>query len=169
MNLHLNKSLFVDAIRATAQQMKLSEIYIEKDYWVTFTLSTIYKNEIGKSTVFKGGTSLSKCFGLIDRFSEDIDLIVLRQVNETNNQLTNKIKKISKVVSDVLPEVELYDVTQKKGMNRKTAHSYSKQFIGNYGQIRDVIIIEATWLGYHEPYTVKPVSSYIYNMMQLTG
>lgn len=52
------------------------------------------------------------------------------------------------------------------GMNRKTAHSYAKEFQGKYGQVRDVIIVEATWLGYFEPYTTKTVSSLIYEMMQ---
>ena len=50
-------------------------------------------------------------------------------------------------------------------MNRKTAHSYSKEFDGVFGQVRDVIIVEATWLGYHEPYTKATVSSYVYQMM----
>ena len=43
------------------------------------------------------------------------------------------------------------EVTHKVGMSRKTAHKYSKEFTGDYGQIRDVIIVEATWLGYFEP------------------
>ena len=50
-----------------------------------------------------------------------------------------------------------------------TAHTYTKLFEGNYGQIRDVVIVEASWLGYHEPYTVKQVSSFIYEMMHITG
>ena len=99
MKLHENTELFNQAVRATAQQKGLLEIYIEKDYWVTFVLHTIFHHEIGKEAVFKGGTALSKCYGLIDRFSEDIDLVVLRRDGETNSQLTNKIKKISKVVS----------------------------------------------------------------------
>lgn len=169
MKLHENTELFNQAVRATAQQKRLLEIYIEKDYWVTFVLHTIFHHEIGKEAVFKGGTALSKCYGLIDRFSEDIDLVVIRRDGETNNQLTNKIKKISKVVSDVIPEVQVEGVTHKMGMNRKTAHSYTKVFEGNYGQVRDVIIVEATWLGYHEPYLNKNVSSYIYEMMVQTG
>jgi predicted nucleotidyltransferase component of viral defense system len=124
MKLHQNKTLFDQAVRATAQQKGLPEIYIEKDYWVTLALHTIFSSPIGTETVFKGGTSLSKCFGLIDRFSEDIDLVILRKENETNNQLTNKIKTISQVVSEVLPEVEIDGITHKRGMNRKTAHSY---------------------------------------------
>ena len=109
-----------------------------------YALHTIFHHEIGKETIFKGGTSLSKCFGLIKRFSEDIDLVVLRRKGESNNQLTNKIKKISNVVADVLPEVKKAEVTQKMGMNRKTAHTYAKEFKGDYGQIRDVINVEAT-------------------------
>lgn len=169
MRLHENKQLFRQSVQFTAQQMNILDIYVEKDYWVMFALHTIFNNPIGKETVFKGGTSLSKCFSLIGRFSEDIDLVVLRREGESNNQLTTKIKKISKVVADVLPEVEITEVTQKMGMNRKTAHSYAKQFEGNYGQVRDVIIVEATWLGYFEPYTTRNIGSFIYEMMLKAG
>jgi len=169
MRLHENIELFKQAVRTTAQQKSLLDIYVEKDYWVTLALHTIFNHGVGKETVFKGGTALSKCDGLIDRFSEDIDLIVLRKEGEANNRLTNKIKRITKVVAGVIPEVQIDGVTHKRGMNRKTAHSYTKVFEGNYGQVRDVIIIEATWLGYYEPYTIKTVSSYIYEMMVETG
>ena len=169
MILHKNISLFKDAVTITAQQLNLPAVYIEKDYWVTFALHTIFHNSIGKETIFKGGTALSKCFGLVNRFSEDIDLVVLRREGESNNKLTNKIKEISAVVSAVLPEVEIADVTQKMGMNRKTAHSYSKEFTGNYGQVSDVIIVEATWLGYYEPYTTKSLSSFVGDMMIKNG
>lgn len=169
MKLHKNKKLFKDAVRATAEQKDILEIYIEKDYWVTYTLLTIFNNDIGKETIFKGGTALSKCFGLIDRFSEDIDLVVRKSETETGNQLKTKIKQVTKVVSDILPEIEIPDVTHKVGMSRKTAHKYSKEFSGEYGQVRDVIIVEATWLGYFEPFTIKEVYSYIYEMMINTG
>lgn len=169
MKLHLNKQLFRQAVQFTAQQMNIPEIYVEKDYWVTFALHTIFHNSIGEDTIFKGGTALSKCFNLIERFSEDIDLVVLRREGESNNKLTNKIKKISEVVTKVMPEIEIAEVTRKMGMNRKTAHSYAKEFKGDYGQIRDVIIIEATWLGYFEPYTTKNLESYIGNMMINNG
>ncbi len=102
MKLHLDKKLFRQAVQFTADQMKIPAVYIEKDYWVTFALHTIFRDEIGKESVFKGGTALSKCYQMIERFSEDIDLVVLRHEGESNNQLTNKIKKISKVVADVL-------------------------------------------------------------------
>lgn len=165
MILHKNEKLFKEAVEFTAQEMNIPNIYIEKDYWVTYVLYTIFHDPIGKETIFKGGTSLSKCYGLIERFSEDIDLVVMRREDDSNNKLTNKIKKISSVVSKVLPEVQVDEITRKRGMNRKTAHSYSKRFDGEFGQIRDVIIVEAAWLGYHEPFTTKVVSSFIYDMM----
>ena len=165
MRLHQNIPLFQDAVRITAQQMNIPPEFVEKDYWVTYALFTIFHNEIGKNTVFKGGTALSKCYHLIERFSEDIDLVVLRREGESNNRLTTKIKTISDVVNAVLPEVNIEGLTQKMGMNRKTAHSYNKEFKGNYGQVRDVIVVEATWLGYYEPYTTKSIVSFVGQMM----
>ena len=165
MRLHQNIPLFRDAVRITAQQMNIPPEFVEKDYWVTYALFTIFHNEIGKETVFKGGTALSKCYHLIERFSEDIDLVVLRREGESNNRLTTKIKTISDVVNSVLPEINIEGLTQKMGMNRKTAHSYNKEFKGNYGQVRDVIVVEATWLGYYEPYTTKSIVSFVGQMM----
>ncbi len=165
MRLHENIALYKDAIRFTAQEMKLRPEYVEKDYWVTFALFTIFNNEIGKDTVFKGGTSLSKCYQMIDRFSEDIDLVVLRREGETDSKLKSKLKTVSKVVESILPEVPIEGITHKMGMNRKTAHSYNKEFKGDYGQVRDVIILESTWLGYYEPYTTKSIISFVGQMM----
>jgi hypothetical protein len=145
--------------------MKISAIYVEKDYWVTYALFTIFNNDIGKDTVFKGGTALSKCYNMIERFSEDIDLVVLRREGETDSKLKSKLKAVSTVVETVLPEVPIEGITHKMGMNRKTAHAYNKEFKGDYGQVRDVIILESTWLGYYEPYTTKSIVSFVGQMM----
>ncbi|NBU36159.1 MAG: hypothetical protein EBS35_06235 [Bacteroidetes bacterium] len=95
MKLHQNIKLFRDAVRVTAQRMNIPPEFVEKDYWVTCALFTIFNNEIGKDTVFKGGTALSKCYNMIVRFSEDIDLVVLRREGESNNRLTTKIRTIT--------------------------------------------------------------------------
>lgn len=165
MRLHENKELFQDAIIATSQIKGIPEIYIEKDYWVTLALRAIFTTEIGKETVFKGGTALSKASQLIQRFSEDIDLVVLRKAGETNNQLKAKIKKISECVNEVIPELEIEGITNKRGMIRKTAHAYVRNFKGDFGQVRDSIIVESSWLGNFEPFTQGNISSYIYEMM----
>ncbi|QEC78974.1 nucleotidyl transferase AbiEii/AbiGii toxin family protein [Mucilaginibacter ginsenosidivorax] len=170
MTLHNNPELFKDAITATAQQMKIAEIYVEKDYWVTLALKTIFESEIGKEAVFKGGTALSKCYKLIERFSEDIDLVVLRHEGESDNQLKTKIRNLTNLVGTVMPEIEVEGITRKMGMNRKTAHAYAKgEFKGEFGQIREHIVVEATWLGNFEPYTTAEVSSFIAEMMRSNG
>lgn len=169
MNLHENKTLFRQAVQFTADQMKIPAIYVEKDYWVTYTLLTIFNNEIGQDTVFKGGTALSKCYNMIERFSEDIDLVVLRRAGETDNKLKSKLKAVSTVVATVLPEVTIEGITHKMGMNRKTAHAYNKEFKGDYGQVRDAIVVEASWLGYYEPYTNRSIVSFVGQMMLNNG
>lgn len=169
MNLHTNKQLFQDAVIAAAQQYNTAEIYIEKDYWVTVALYAIFHEPIGTEAVFKGGTALSKCHKLIERFSEDVDMVVLNNKGESGNQLKNKLKAITDAVSAIIPEVEVEGVTNKKGMIRKTAHQYNRQnFSGSYGQVREQIIVEATWLGSSDPYIMAEVSCYVTEMMKAT-
>lgn len=165
MKLHEKDILFRQAVIATAEYFSIPEIFIEKDYWVTFALKRIFQNDIGEETIFKGGTSLSKCFRLIDRFSEDIDLVVKHTKTETDNQLKKKIKNVGLAVSSVMPELIVEGLTRKLGMNRKTVHSYPKLFDGSFGHVRDVIVVEATWFGHYEPFISHPLSSYICEMM----
>lgn len=170
MNLHTNNQLFQDAVIAAAQRYDIAEIYIEKDYWVTVALHKIFHSAVAGDAVFKGGTALSKCHKLIDRFSEDVDMVVLNNKGESGNQLKNKLKAITDAVSEVMPEVEIEGVTNKKGMIRKTAHQYNKQnFSGSYGQVREQIIVEATWLGSSEPFIMAEVSCYVTEMMKATN
>jgi len=59
----------------TAEQMRLAPQIIEKDFWVCWTLRELFAlPEIGSMLIFKGGTSLSKAYRLIERFSEDVDV-----------------------------------------------------------------------------------------------
>lgn len=60
--------------------MRLSAYLVEKDFWVCFTLQALFDDpELAKYLTFKGGTSLSKVYRAIDRFSEDIDFAVCRE------------------------------------------------------------------------------------------
>ena len=64
---------------ATAQRLGTTPQNVEKDFWVCWTLDALFNGiEGGPRLLFKGGTSLSKGFGLIERFSEDIDVTVFR-------------------------------------------------------------------------------------------
>lgn len=63
-----------DLFQESARQRGVNAALIEKDFWVCWVLKQLFADpELGTRLVFKGGTSLSKVFGLIDRFSEDID------------------------------------------------------------------------------------------------
>src|SRR5580698_4226989 len=61
-------------IEQAATQRNVSAVILEKDFWVCWLLAILFNSEFAGSLVFKGGTSLSKVFGVIERFSEDIDL-----------------------------------------------------------------------------------------------
>jgi hypothetical protein len=65
-------------ITQTAVRLGLPEQAVEKDLWVSIILQLVFTLPFSDKLVFKGGTSLSKSFGLIERFSEDIDLAVDR-------------------------------------------------------------------------------------------
>jgi len=61
-------------IEQAAVRRNVSPVVLEKDFWVCWLLGILFESEFAGSLVFKGGTSLSKVFGVIERFSEDIDL-----------------------------------------------------------------------------------------------
>lgn len=69
-----------DVFEAAARRLGTLPGYVEKDFWVCFVLDVLYNGLPSghPKLLFKGGTSLSKAFGLIERFSEDIDLVVHR-------------------------------------------------------------------------------------------
>ena len=75
-----------------AKQVNLSEFIVEKDYWVTYLLKNLVKSEFADEFVFKGGTCLSKAYNLIERFSEDIDLLML-ETDKTQSK-TQKEKRL---------------------------------------------------------------------------
>ena len=66
-----------ELFQLTAGKLKMTEAMIEKDFWVCLVLGVIFEESyLCEHLIFKGGTSLSKVYGLIDRFSEDIDLVL---------------------------------------------------------------------------------------------
>lgn len=169
MKLHIDKKLFEQSIRFTSDQLQIPAVYVEKDYWVTLALWIIFNSDLSKDVVFKGGTALSKCFKLIDRFSEDIDLVLLKEDGVSDTQHKNKLGKISKLVSQLLPEKEIEGITNKKGNIRKTVHEYDHCISGDFGQIRDRIIIESSWLGSHEPNLTFEINSLLAETIIKTG
>ena len=72
--LKLNEEQRRTSIEQASAATGLLPSAIEKDWWVTLTLKALFNGAYKDSMIFKGGTSLSKCFDLIERFSEDIDI-----------------------------------------------------------------------------------------------
>lgn len=98
----------------TAKAIGLPDAAVEKDWWVVRTLELVFQTAIGPHTVFKGGTSLSKAWNLIDRFSEDIDLALDRKFLGFNNEMTiSQVKKLRKHSFKYISEVFFPEIKEK--------------------------------------------------------
>lgn len=77
----------------------INQVAIEKDWWVTVTLKALFQTECQEALIFKGGTSLSKGFNIIERFSEDIDLAISHSffgIEKANKNQRDKLKKMAR-------------------------------------------------------------------------
>jgi len=77
----------------------INQAAIEKDWWVTVTLKALFQTDCHGALIFKGGTSLSKGFNIIERFSEDIDLAISHSffgIEKTSKSQREKLRKISR-------------------------------------------------------------------------
>lgn len=99
MKLHEFPSEFRDLISIVAKDKHLPESAIERDYYIVLLLKKLADSEYAEKCVFKGGTSLSKCYpGSIERFSEDIDLTFLG-MDENDKTCDKTIKRIEKIMT----------------------------------------------------------------------
>jgi predicted nucleotidyltransferase component of viral defense system len=87
--LHNHKQFF-DLIRIVAEQKGIDPALVEKDYWIMHCLYGL--QELGLAFELKGGTSLSKGFKIIDRFSEDIDIHIDPPANRNVNSLFRAVR-----------------------------------------------------------------------------
>ena len=181
INFHtLPKNEKINILQKASNSTGLLAFAVEKDWWVMQTLTTIFEMEIGHHLVFKGGTSLSKAWNLIDRFSEDIDLAIDRQFFGYEGELSKqKISSLRKEANKYLTEIfypELMDKFREKGFNdinwEIVATVNSDQdpiiIILNYnnavevpGYIQPRIQIEIGCRSLREPYTVQSFTSII--------
>lgn len=95
-------------LEQAAIRHNLAKQAVEKDLWVTAIIQIIFTLPCADSLVFKGGTSLSKVWGLINRFSEDIDLAIDRTIFNLDGELTKKKVKQLRKESSVFVRDELY-------------------------------------------------------------
>ncbi|TRW25965.1 nucleotidyl transferase AbiEii/AbiGii toxin family protein [Flavobacterium zepuense] len=95
--LQLTEKRRLEILNLASNRTGLPAQAIEKDWWVTIVLHAIFSSEYAPYLIFKGGTSLSKAYNLIQRFSEDIDLAIDRDFLNFKGELSkSQIKKLRK-------------------------------------------------------------------------
>lgn len=145
MTLHENKEAFSDAIRATSDYLGIREVFVEKDYWVTFILKRLSHSENKDKVVFKGGTSLSKVFGLIERFSEDVDLAIIKEADQSKYKIGKLIKSIQEELTAGFREIATENTSQKKNF-RKNEYEYDEILEAGVDVSANVLVPQSTMI-----------------------
>ncbi len=154
MWINLSTEQKIQVLEQTGIAKGLPAFVIEKDWWVCILLRAIFQSKYADSIIFKGGTSLSKAYHLIDRFSEDIDLIIDRHLLGFDIiDSGSKIKKLRKASgSFIINEFreELIHQLQQMGISKE---DYEIQYNEHVDDTSDPNTLE---IHYH---SVVPVSN----------
>ena len=163
--LHNDRDLFEKVVLDASDHFGIVPVIIEKDYFVTIFLYEILKRQ--PNIIFKGGTSLSKCYHLVNRFSEDIDLNIECEQRPTESQRKQLINNIRNIIEDygfILKNSEA--IHSRRDFNRfeVDVHSvFASDFIKH-----DLIIETAVFLRSY-PSVKKEVSSYVSEYLKFIG
>ena len=129
-----NKEHWKEIIETVAREIKKSAIIVEKDTIQTIFLHKLFA--INKNIVFKGGTSLSKVYDLIDRFSEDLDLSSENKLSESEK---NKLKKKKKKVAI---RIGLELINEKDIQSRYNYNKYYFKYNSIFANTKLEIVVE---------------------------
>jgi predicted nucleotidyltransferase component of viral defense system len=169
-----------DIIIQTSVEIGLPPAAIEKDWWVIIVLRAIFNTKFADHLVFKGGTSLSKAWGIIERFSEDIDLAMDRSYfgfdgDLSRKQVTNLRKASCKFVneefkqclSDILiaqnvKDFELSTLEFERSDTDPVAIELKyKSLTENINYLQPRILIEISSRSLRDPYQNRKLISFI--------
>lgn len=162
-----------------ANAKNMATFAIEKDWWVVQTLGAIFEMEISDHLVFKGGTSLSKAWKLIQRFSEDVDLAIDREFFGFTGELgKNQRDKLRKTASAYVAgcffenlkgkfkekgfsgiRIELVEETESD--KDRTINVYYPHVIEPPGYIQPRVQIEISCRSLREPFTIQNFASMV--------
>jgi len=105
-----------------------------------------------------------------DKFSEDIDLVVIQEEDESGNVLKKKLKTVTEAVKQPLNYVPGHHLENKMGKIRKLVYEYEKVGVkGSYGQIRDQIVLEVSSLGNSHPSKKVKIQTMIVEFIAATN
>lgn len=180
-----------DVLEITSARMNLPQLVVEKDWWVTMVLSALTGTRHANLMSFKGGTSLSKGWNLINRFSEDIDIALRREgefgisstsgnqlakvrrsarhyiVRELPEEITCTLKEMGIVDFRVEPELTRTDTEGQKTELRATTHPstvfvHYKSILPEISEyIEPKVKIEVSCLSMDEPVANKTIRSFM--------
>ena len=159
--LHHNRELFEQVVLQASEYLQIDAAIIEKDYYVTLLLQEIVKQQ--PDIIFKGGTSLSKCYRIIDRFSEDIDLTIFLDEKPTESQR----KRLKENIVSAIERQEMTLTNPDEIRSRREYNcylvSYPSIFSENY--LKPHLQVETTIFFRTYPTKVMPAASYIYDYL----
>ena len=159
MKLHEYQYEFKDLISIVASKLHIPESAVERDYYIVLLLKNLENSEYADKCVFKGGTSLSKCYpGSIERFSEDIDLTFLGM------ELSDKVcDKSIKQIESIMTTGAQTDKIKEERSNR------SKSMFVWFANEDNKIKLEIGSSVRPDPYSKKTFKSYIHEFLEEQG
>ena len=161
MYLHNDKELFNDIISLTAERLGQAQDIVEKDYYVTIILRELA--DCDYPICFKGGTSLSKAFGVIDRFSEDIDITFTERLGKSRRK--NLKYDILKPLSEKLGfEIVNWDsIESNKDYNH---YDFAYNSIVDNPFLTTYVKLETALMSYAFPTEEQMIGNYIYTALK---
>lgn len=163
--LHKEKDIFEQLILRTSEYLGVKAAIVEKDYFVTLFLKNMVS--VMPDIVFKGGTSLSKCYHIIKRFSEDIDLN-LQSDNKPSESKRKQLKSnIIQVIDDLEFELTNADVIKSRRDYNRYIIDYPSSLSAVY--LKEQLIVETAI--YQRAYPTKKMNadSLIYQYLHENG
>lgn len=164
MNLHKNPQEFYDTLLVLGDRLHTSPAIIEKDYYVTMFLEALAKRV--PNLIFKGGTSLSKCHKIINRFSEDIDLTL-----DAKSQTQGNKRNLNHEVIEVCHELGLELVNEAEIRSRGDYNRYEIKYpiLFKGAGIKQYLLVETVFMIKSFPDEMKTATSMIYDFWKEIG
>ena len=159
-----NKELFRDIISIVSERKNVTTDIVEKDYYVTMILYLLSQKEI--EIIFKGGTSLSKAYGVIDRFSEDIDITFKEHLGESRRKKL-KYNILKPIAEDLEIEIKNWkDIESDKNYNHYDFYYNSVSDNSNFSGLSPFVKLETALMSYSFPTERRQISNYIYDTLK---
>ena len=163
--LHNDRETFEQVILKVANETGIEPSIIEKDYYVTLFLKRIV--QLQPNIIFKGGTSLSKCYKVINRFSEDIDLNIDTQSKPTEGQRKKLKENIVSIIDEFGFTLDNADNVRSRRNYNRYIIDYPTVFSSNF--LKEHLIIETAVYIKAYPCERLQATSIIYDYLKQNG